>query len=159
MRILAIDPGLSGAWSVIVDGRPILCGDMPTAGDGSRRRVTASSLASIMAVKPINLCVVELAGAMPGQGVSSTFRFGVAFGTVLGVAGTLEVPIELVAPAVWKRHFRIVGSDKELSRAKAIDLAPHLTSMLDRVRDHNRAEAVLIGMYDAATLDQARAAA
>lgn len=159
MRIFAVDPGLGGAWALVEGGRPMLCGDMPVAGEGSRRRVTAAALAETIRTNSPDLCVVELVSAMPKQGLASTFRFGVAFGTILGIAGSLNLPVELVAPQVWKRHFRLIGTDKEASRAKALDLAPHLTSMLDRHRDHGRAEAVLIGLYAAATWDQARAAA
>lgn len=151
MRILSVDPGFSGAWALVVDGRAMLCGDMPVAGEGSRKRVNAASLAETIRTRLPDLVVVEGVNAFPGQGVSSSFRFGVSFGVVLGVTGALGLPLELVAPASWKRHHRLIGTEKEASRAKAIDLAPHLTSMLDRHRDHGRADAILIGLYGHAT--------
>jgi len=65
-----------------------------------------------------NLAVLERVGAMPGQGVSSMFKFGQAFGTVQGILAALKVPTHLVAPVTWKRHFRL-PADKELSRGLA----------------------------------------
>ncbi len=153
MRIFAIDPGFSGAWAVIIDGRPEICGDMPIAGDGSRKRVSAGLLATFMRSAKPDLCVVERVSARPEQGVASSFRFGMSFGIALAVPAILEVPIELVAPPVWKRHFKLIGTEKEDSRLKALDLAPHLMSMLQRKKDDGRAEAILIGLYGAATWD------
>lgn len=147
MRLFAIDPGLGGAWSVVVDGRPVLCGDMPTTGEGTRRRVAPNILATIMRGELTALCVVEQVGAMPKQGVASTFRFGMAYGAALAVPAVLGVPVELVVPAVWKRHYGLLGRDKEASRQRAIDLCPWLSGSLERRRDEGRAEAVLIGLY------------
>lgn len=160
MRILSIDPGLSGAWAVIVDGRPEACGDMPVYGEGTSRRVMAAPLASYFdRYGPIDLAVIEAVHAMPKQGVSSSFRFGMAYGAVVAIVGVREVPLELVTPQVWKKAFGLRGSDKERSRQKAIDLAPHMYAMLERKRDENRAEAILIGLYGAATWDTGRIAA
>lgn len=159
MRIVAIDPGLGGAWAVIIDGRPTLCGDMPVSGEGTKRRVQASVLASVMRCNEPNLCVVEYVGAMPKQGVSSTFRFGMAFGAALAVPQALGIPIETVVPQLWKLRFGLRGQDKEASRQKALDLCPWLSDSLARKRDDGRAEAVLIGLYAAATWNQVRAAA
>lgn len=153
MIIFAIDPGLSGAWAVIVDGKATICGDMPVSGEGTHRRVAASVLAGFMRDARPDLCVIEQVGAMPGQGVASSFRFGMAYGAALAVTNVAEVPFELVHPTVWKRHFRLAGPDKEASRQKALDLAPRLSASLSRKLDHGRAEAILIGLYAAATWD------
>ena len=48
---------------------------------------------------------------MPGQGVASSFQFGVGFGSILGVLQTLQIPIEFVTAAVWKRSYGL-GKDK-----------------------------------------------
>jgi crossover junction endodeoxyribonuclease RuvC len=157
MRIFAIDPGLSGAWALVVDGRPTLCGDMPTTGDGTKRRVSASVLGHAM--KGADLCVIELVHSMPKQGVASSFRFGLAYGAALAVPAVLEIPIELIVPQHWKSHHKLRGSEKEASRQRALDLCPWLAPMLQRKRDDGRAEAVLLGLYGAATWDHAREAA
>ena len=63
--------------------------------------------------------VVENVHAMPKQGVSSTFRFGVAVGIIHGVAGALRLPLTLVTPTQWKK-FHGLPSDKEAARELAI---------------------------------------
>lgn len=156
MIIFAIDPGLGGAWAVIVDGRPAILGDMPVAGEGTKRRVSASVLGQLMRDGHPDLCVVETANSMPKQGVSSTFRFGMAFGAAVAVPGVLGIPVELVTPQVWKRHFRLLGENKEAARQKALDLAPQISASLSRKKDDGRAEALLIGLYGAATWDADR---
>lgn len=153
MIIFAIDPGLTGAWALVVDGKPQIVSDMPVAGEGSRRRVAANVLAGHMRDAKPDLCVVELVNAMPGNGVAGMFRFGMAFGAVIAVANVLDVPIEFVTPAVWKKFHHLLGQGKEASRQKALEIAPKLTASLQRKRDDGRAEALLIGLYGAATYD------
>jgi hypothetical protein len=50
---------------------------------------------------------------------SSTFKFGTAYGAILGILAALEVRTVLVTPQVWKKHFRL-DSDKEKGRALAL---------------------------------------
>jgi hypothetical protein len=52
----------------------------------------------------------------------------------------------LIEPATWKRHLRL-NSSKEDCRARAIQLLPGAADELQRVKDHHRAEAILIGIY------------
>lgn len=154
MRIFSIDPGLGGAWALVVDGRATTVGDMPVSGEGSKRRVAASVLANQMRDMRPDLCAVELVGAMPGNGVAGMFRFGMAFGAALAVPAVLDVPVESVTPQLWKAHFKLRGSDKEASRQKALDLCPWLAQQLGRKKDDGRAEAVLIGLYAASLWDR-----
>lgn len=49
------------------------------------------------------LTVLEKVGAMPKQGVSSTFKFGVNYGTYIGILEAFNIPYVLIAPAVWMR--------------------------------------------------------
>lgn len=159
MRIFSVDPGLSGAWAAVHAGRVTGCGDMPVAGEGPNKRVSGVVLADLIVACHAQLLVVELSWPRPTDGSTQAFRFGSAFGIVLGVAAALGVPVETVAPQTWKKHFRLIGTEKEASRGKALDLCPHLAGELRRKLDHNRAEAILIGIYAAATWDQVRAAA
>jgi crossover junction endodeoxyribonuclease RuvC len=89
---------------------------------------------------------------MPGQGVSSTFKFGTAYGALLGVLGALEIRTVLVAPATWKKHFRL-DSDKEKSRALALRTFAKSPEHFARKKDHGRGEAALLALYGS-TLDQ-----
>jgi hypothetical protein len=74
------------------------------------------------------------------------FRFGQAYGTILGVIGALAIPVRHVSPAKWNRalgHTR----DGETSRARAIETWPAHAELFARKRDHSRAEAALLGMH------------
>jgi len=100
----------------------------------------------------IALCVVERVGAMPGQGVASTFRFGRGAGVVDGVLGALGAPFQYVAPGVWKRHFGLLKKPKDASRLMALERFPNCANELKRKRDHGRAEALLIAAWGRSVL-------
>jgi crossover junction endodeoxyribonuclease RuvC len=93
--------------------------------------------------------VIERAGAWPGQGVSSTFKFGRATGAIEATIALCSVPVEIVEPSAWKRFWKLPGKDKEAARQKALQLFPDAHAALARKRDHNRAESLLIALYGA----------
>jgi crossover junction endodeoxyribonuclease RuvC len=125
MNVLAIDPGLEGAGAVLdKSGDLVEVFDLPTIDEGTRRRIDAANLADLIrAHTPYTFAVVEQVAARPGQGVSSTFRFGASYGTVLGVIGALAIPVRHVTPAQWKRSLGL-NSDGESSRARAVETCP-----------------------------------
>lgn len=146
--ILGIDPGASGAIAFYFPSRPELVSaeDVPLAGG----EIDAATLARrINQLRP-TMAIIEQVGAMPKQGVSSTFKFGTAYGTVRGVVQALGVPMHLVTPGRWKKHFRL-DADKEKARALAIRLWP-ASCHFERKKDHGRAEAALLARFGAETL-------
>jgi hypothetical protein len=149
--ILGVDPGLSGALGFYFPAAPDRASaeDLPVAGN----EIDAITLARRIAQMKPDLAVVERVSARPGQGVSSTFGFGTAYGAVRGVLGALRVPMHLVAPGLWKRHYRL-GADKEQARALALRLFPATAECFQRRKDHGRAEAALIARYGAEVLLQ-----
>lgn len=53
-----------------------------------------------------------------------------------------------VRPQAWKKHFGLTGQGKEASLDVARQLFPEAAKMyLSRVKDHNRAESLLIALY------------
>jgi crossover junction endodeoxyribonuclease RuvC len=148
MNVLAVDPGLSGAAAVLDrQGDIVDAFDLPATGEGPRRRIDTANLADLIRARaPYAFAIVEQVGARPGQGVSSMFRFGQAYGTILGVIGALAIPVRHVSPAKWKRALGL-NSDGETSRARAIETWPTRADLFARKRDHNRAEAALLGVY------------
>jgi len=153
MRMLGIDPGLEGSIAWRGDDADGVFGvsDIPTMGEGTKRRVNGAVLADWLRKNEPHLgysgAYFELVGAMPKQGVSSTFRFGEATGTIAGVLQTLGIPIIRITPQVWKKHYGLQGQSKEQSRAFATQLFPECASALARKKDHQRAEALLIAAY------------
>lgn len=141
--VIGIDPGLTGAIAFLFDGKPFVI-DMPTVGKDVCPAGLASELSAQLAEGRLH-AYVEQASSRPGQGVSSVFRYGKGYGTVIGVLAALFIPYSLVTPAKWKRAVGLPsGADKEASRALALRLFPELANDLKRKKDHGRAEALLI---------------
>lgn len=95
------------------------------------------------------ICYVEQVHAMPKQGVSSTFNFGVNFGFIQGVLKAYGIPYELVTPQKWKKEFSCT-SDKNTSIEVCKRLFPNVNlKATDRCKkDHDgMAEALLIAEY------------
>jgi crossover junction endodeoxyribonuclease RuvC len=140
---LGIDPGsVSGAYAVLDEtGKIIDVDDLPVVG----RQVDAAEFARIVQQYHPKRAVLEDVWAMPKQGVRSMFRFGVSVGIVQGVLMAAMVPVILVTPMKWKKHFRL-DSDAEKSRALAIHTWPACRK-LSRKKDHGRAEALLLAKY------------
>lgn len=147
--IMGADPGASGAVSFYFTDHPatVSVEDTPIA-DGL---VDGATLAARIEIMRPDLAIIERVGAMPGQGVSSTFKFGQAFGTMIGVVAALKIPVHFVTPAKWKRHF-LLSSDKEEARARALQLWPSRAELFARKKDHGRAEAALIARFAAETI-------
>lgn len=139
--ILGIDPGISGAWALLFPDNSVTAGDLPTvAGE-----IDVPTLAKVLRVSDIAFAVVEDVHAMPGQGVTSMFKFGRAHGSVLGCILTLGIPVHMVAPTRWKKHFRL-SADKEASRALALRTWP-AADCFGRKKDDGRAEAALLALW------------
>lgn len=140
---LSIDPGaVSGAYALFFAGKPVKVGDLPVA-DG---QLDGAELGRMVAGMEPEAVVVERVASMPKQGVASTFKFGMAVGIIHGVVLANEVPLHLVTPGTWKRHFRLTGTDKDAARALAIRLWPGMQG-LARKKDQGRADALLMGRY------------
>ena len=95
------------------------------------------------------ICYLEHVHAMPKQGVSSTFNFGMNFGFIQGVLKAYSIPYELVTPQKWKKEFSCT-SDKNTSIEVCKRLFPYASlKATDRCKkDHDgMAEALLIAEY------------
>jgi crossover junction endodeoxyribonuclease RuvC len=148
MLILSIDPGLTGALALLdADGVPELVADLPVICDRKLAWIDGVALQTLLQNalqgRPCR-AIVERVSAMPRQGVASSFAFGVGFGSILSVLQTLQLPIELVTPAVWKRALGL-SSDKRASLDKARLLFP--TAELYLAKHDGQAEALLLAWY------------
>jgi crossover junction endodeoxyribonuclease RuvC len=138
---------VSGAYALLVKNMQPIADDIPVVD----RQVDAAEWSRIIARLKPDVAVVEQVGAMPGQGTSSMFRFGMGCGLIRGVLAGAGVPIISVTPAKWKKHFSL-DSDAEKSRALAIRRFPGVTT-LARKKDHGRAEALLLALWKIETDD------
>ena len=153
MIIIGIDPGISGAISVIENKKILEVYDTPTMIDGkkNKRQINSAQVTNIIKER-LNkdkevVVVVEHVNAMPGQGVTSMFNFGQSFGVIKGICAALSLPIHFVRPSKWKKHFNLIKTNKDASRTKVIEVYPEISSKLHRKKDSNRADAILIALY------------
>lgn len=153
MKILGVDPGVTGAFAVI-DTRDIArvhVVDMPVVMVKSKRQVRQipeDMVAEIvLRIRP-HFAIIERVHAMPRQGVSSMFNFGCSWGIVRGVLAGLQIPRSYVSPAEWKRRYAL-GPDKQEARLRAASLFPSCAALFERRRDDGRAEAALLALFGA----------
>ena len=153
MRIIGIDPGLSGGIAVLDNNKVKELFDMPVMPDGkkNKRQLNSALLAKLIKdhIEDIEdtVIIVEQVNAMPGQGVTSMFNFGQTFGAIKGICAALELPIYLIRPAKWKKHFELINSSKDASRTKAIEMYPSLAQKLSKKKDVNKSDAILIARF------------
>ncbi len=153
MKIIGIDPGLSGAIAILEDKKVFSVSDMPVMAEGkkNKRQLNSAQLVNIIREntnpKEDIVVVVEQVNAMPGQGVTSMFNFGQTFGAIKGICAALGLPIFFVRPSKWKKHFNLINSSKDSSRTKVIEMYPSLSSQLAKKKDVNKSDAILIARY------------
>lgn len=142
--ILGIDPGATGALASIQP--TVEAWDLPPC---------ATDLAVLLRTfDPATTRVyVERSQPMPrkvkGEGRQvdpiSMFNYGRSYGQILGVLGALGFWYREVPANTWKARMRLTRKDKAASVAMARDLFPEAS--LKRVKDHGRAEALLIAEF------------
>ena len=153
MKVIGIDPGLSGAIAILEDKKVLSLYDMPVMAEGkkNKRQLNSAQLVNIIKenidISDQIAVVVEQVNAMPGQGVTSMFNFGQTFGAIKGVCAALELPIFFVRPSKWKKYFELINSSKDSSRTKVIEMYPTLSKQLSKKKDVNKSDAVLIARF------------
>ena len=153
MKIIGIDPGLSGAIAILENNKVLNIFEIPVMSEGKKNKRQLNS-AQLVKLLRDNITkneevsvVVEQVNAMPGQGVTSMFNFGQTFGAIKGVCAALGLPIHFVRPSKWKKHFELINSSKDSSRTKAIEMYPALSNDLSRKKDVNKSDAILIARF------------
>ena len=153
MKIIGIDPGLSGAIAVLENNKVINIFDIPVMSEGKKNKKQLNSALLVNLLREnINkdeevTVVIEQVNAMPGQGVTSMFNFGQTFGALKGICAALELPIFFVRPSKWKKHFELINSSKDASRTKVIEMYPKLSNQLAKKKDVNKSDAILIARF------------
>lgn len=132
MRWIGIDPGASGAVAVLTEHSVDTC----------RLNDTPHDVAEFLRQWSRNgpcFALLERVSAMPGQGVSSTFKFGTSYGFVQGLLTALQIPFDRVTPAKWQTEMGCRSrGDKNVTKRRAQELYPHLKIT------HATADAILL---------------
>ena len=151
MSIAGIDPGKTGALSIIYPDRSVQAWDVPLQKKGKKELPSWNQWqrqwAGALELGDVDMIVIELVAARPGQGVTSMFNFGRTLGFAHSIACGAGVPVHFVTPAVWKRQLGLIGADKNASREKFRELFPTSDKLVARVKDGGRADAALIAEY------------
>ena len=155
MLIIGIDPGITGSICFFEDGKIIDVVEMPNMAEGkkNKKQVNGAQIYHeiLLRIKSLNKeeikVIIEQVSAMPGQGVTSMFNFGQTFGAIKGICAALGLPIFLVRPSKWKKHFELINSSKDASRTKAIEMYPLIAEKLSKKKDVNKSDAILIARY------------
>jgi crossover junction endodeoxyribonuclease RuvC len=148
--LLAVDIGAHGAAALLDDAGDLLdVVDLPTldSGPACRPEISPHLFAAIVRRWAPSRAWVEWIGPRQGDRPSGAFSFGASKATVETTLAVLGVPYRTITPAVWKRAAGIPAGRgmKDLARARAIERWPDRAETFARVKDHDRAEAALIG--------------
>jgi len=173
MRVVGIDPGVSGAVALYLPKeKPFTSNqglvDLPVMGDGKQSELNYAGLRDILFLMRPDVVFIERVTAMPSMpgkpgpngepgadrrsmGAASAFKFGGGFYAIKAVCACLDLDYRLIMPAQWKKHYGLTGGDgaKERARLTAITRYPAIESYLKRKKDHQRAEAFLLAVYGA----------
>jgi crossover junction endodeoxyribonuclease RuvC len=165
MVVVSIDPGLTGACAVIDHNGLRALFDLPTMpipGVGLdamvKSKIDGKAFAGLLRehihVGESAQAVIEAVGTMGGknnaiQTQGSLLR---SLGAIEAVIECCRIPLSYAHPQTWKRTFGLI--DSKLSdtkrKAKAMQCARRLyptCGQISRAKDHNRAEALLIGHW------------
>lgn len=157
MLVIGVDPGLTGALCLLDSRRGLLeCEDLPACPNGqesgSMKRWVDADLLELMlddwssrhgfAQESVHAAIERPIPmpTLPAQTIASQFdTFGVIRAELRRRAAMCYVN-----PREWKKFFGL-RTDKNAARECCARLYP--TAPVKRVKDHNRAESVLIGHW------------
>lgn len=151
---IGIDPGITGAICVLADGEIADVMDMPTLDVRGRDRVCARVFENIIAScyfaypgADVHV-VTEIPFARPGESSMAAQRTGLNYGILLGVIQAKQTAYTEITPQRWKKHFNLIGRDKNESRVLCLRQWGEQVGMyLDKKKHHGRADAILIARY------------
>lgn len=153
---VGIDPGAEGAVGVLVDGTCFTT-DIPTlkvGKPGGGTKTVFNHPAIIKLFQPLSAVYQRVRVALevpppsmgPGErGAMGSFRLGVAYGIWPLYLCSRGFKVEEYPPSVWKKKMGLAGQDKEAARYKALGMFPDAD--IQRKKDHNRAEALLLAEF------------
>lgn len=160
MHLIGFDPGLSGGIAVLSHSGLILHYQKmpvkPVFEDGQKtgkRIIDIAQVAAILHKFSPDHVFIERVHAMPKQGVTSTFTFGMGYGMILGLCLALEAVMQtqLIPPQRWQKfmYANLSGVDELEPKARAMARFGELwPSLLEQNVTHDGIiDAMLIAEY------------
>ena len=156
MIVVGIDLGVTGAVSAVDSRGSAVVRDLPIVEDAKGKRLDSRAFLNLLReLVPIgeagrvlteDVRVRQVAGRAMSHSTETTL-VGLRF-AVQSVVDIARLELEVVQPQTWKRHY---GIKDDKTGAKARELATRLypvqSHYFKRVKDHNRAESLLIAHY------------
>ena len=120
MNAVGVDPGIGGGISALTtEGSVLLAVKMPETD-----RDLLDLLMDIASKGPC-FAMLEFVASMPGQGVSSVFKFGEGYGKLQMALCAAGIPFARVTPAKWQGALGCrTGGNKNISKGRAQELFP-----------------------------------
>lgn len=144
LSFIGIDPGKSGGIAIVTSGKPAWACPMPETHKDIHDTLNALRCWSGRE----SICALEQVHAMPGQGVTSMFTFGMGYGALQMALTALAIPFQLVTPQRWQKELQcLTKGDKLVSLRKAQQLFPDAN--WGKTKKHNLAiaDALLIAEW------------
>ena len=119
---IGIDPGASGAIAWI---------DSEGAHSSNLKNMTERDVFDLLTEIRINAtevkAIIEAVHSMPGQGVASSFKFGMSYGGLRMALIGACIPFETITPAKWQGTMKCrTKGDKNVTKKRAQELFPAL---------------------------------
>lgn len=137
---IGVDPGKSGAIVALPEGSDKAIRIRLEATEADVAEFVRHHFGATNAAK----AVLEKVGAMPKQGVSSTFKFGQSYGFCRGLLIANRIAFNDVTPTKWQTAMQCrTKGNKNVTKAKAQQLFPNLDWRIT----HKEADALLLAEY------------
>jgi hypothetical protein len=117
MTTIGVDPGLKGAlvkYDKATDMLEAIA--MPTmlvtVNKRKRARLDAVEMLNFLSMQMligVDIMVMEAVAGRKHQGAGAGIVYGFEAGVIYGISITLRLPVETVAPAIWKRILKVPG--------------------------------------------------
>ena len=136
---IGIDPGKSGAIAILLDDGTIYIENYDI---GIKNLFDLLHLSS----KYSHECCIEKVHSFPGQGVSSTFNFGMNYGIWLAMLESNNINYNNPTPQAWIKHYIPLGKYTKKDRKnklKAIAQGLHISTKVTL----RNADAILLAHY------------
>lgn len=101
---IGIDPGMYGGIAIQFNKRKAVAIAMPLGDDKNIDIRKLHDWLMLQLDYHLVFAAIERQGAMPGQGVSSTFKLGFGTGMLHGMLHTMNIPFEVVDSRKWKNR-------------------------------------------------------
>ena len=148
MKILAVDPGVTGAWATIGGRKLTQVFDLEVNSVGSTNQIDAAAFKAVLREYLPDVVVIEDNRANSVNGSKANYSMGLSMGIVLGVAIGSGFAVGRIKPVEWQRVMGLssiaAAQRKDAHRARARELWPEMADRFKLKKDHNRADAALM---------------